>query len=156
MGNRIKRQLKRHGQKPPPLMPVKTIASQSRPTEHDEISLDQLKAIIERARQEPLNERNGQLLLSVCETLAMRKGAMLRSARRRVQGHLNYYAITDNSDRCYYYVHCTKRILFKWLNRKSQRRAYTWAGFHQALAYIGWPRPRIRKDLDPCQRAELY
>lgn len=69
MGNRIKRQLKRHGQKPPPLMPVKTTAPQSGPVEQDEICLDQLKAIIERARQEPLNEQNGQLLLSVCETL---------------------------------------------------------------------------------------
>ena len=26
-----------------------------------------------------------------------------------------------------------KGILFKWLNRKSQRRAYTWEGFEQAL-----------------------
>jgi hypothetical protein len=26
----------------------------------------------------------------------LRKGEMLRSAKRRVQGHLNYYAVTDN------------------------------------------------------------
>ena len=29
-----------------------------------------------------------------------RKGEMIRSARIRVVGHLNYYAITDNADRC--------------------------------------------------------
>ena len=86
----------------------------------------------------------------------MRKGEMLRIARSRVIGHLNYYAITDNSERCSYYVYRTTRILFKWLNRKSQRRAYTWAGFNQALAWIKWPKPRIRKDLDPCRRAEAY
>jgi group II intron reverse transcriptase/maturase len=86
----------------------------------------------------------------------MRKGEMLRSARCRVQGYLNYYAITDNSDRCNYYVHRVKRILFKWLNRKSQRKAYTWEGFSQALAYVGWPTVRIRKDLNPFRRAELY
>jgi group II intron reverse transcriptase/maturase len=86
----------------------------------------------------------------------MRKGEMLRSARCRVQGYLNYYAITDNSDRCNYYVHRVKRILFKWLNRKSQRKAYTWEGFSQALAYVGWPTVRIRKDLSPYRRAELY
>jgi RNA-directed DNA polymerase len=86
----------------------------------------------------------------------MCKGAMLRLARYRVQGYLNYYAITDNSDRCNYYVHRVKRILFKWLNRKSQRKAYTWEGFSQALAYIGWPTVRIRKDLNPFRRAELY
>ncbi|MDH3883772.1 MAG: group II intron reverse transcriptase/maturase [Desulfobacterales bacterium] len=86
----------------------------------------------------------------------MRKGEMLRAARRRVTGHLNYYAITDNSGRCNYYVYRTTQILFKWLNRKSQRRAYTWESFGQALAWVKWPKPRIRKDLDPCRRAEAY
>jgi group II intron reverse transcriptase/maturase len=86
----------------------------------------------------------------------LRKGQMLRQARNRVQGYLNYDAITDNSDRCSYYVYRTKRILFKWLNRKSQRRAYTWPSFAQALACIGWPTARIRKDLNPCRRTEAY
>ena len=86
----------------------------------------------------------------------MRKGEMLRIARRRVIGHLNYYAITDNSERCSYYVYRTTRILFKWLNRKSQRKAYTWAGFNQALNWVKWPKPIIRKDLEPCRRAEAY
>jgi len=82
------------------------------------------------------------------------KGEMLRRARVRIEGHLNYYAITDNAVQCHRYVHYATRILFKWLNRKSQRRAYTWAGFNHALAWVGWPRPRIRVDLNPCRRAE--
>ena len=86
----------------------------------------------------------------------LRKGQMLRQARIRVHGYLNYYAITDNAERCSYYVYRTKRILFKWLNRKSQRRAYTWPSFAQALACIGWPTVRIRKDLNPCRRTEAY
>jgi group II intron reverse transcriptase/maturase len=85
-----------------------------------------------------------------------RKGEMLREARVRVLGHLGYYAITDNLERCSYYVYRATRILFKWLNRKSQRKAYTWAGFNQALAWVDWPRPRVRKDLNPCRRAEAY
>ena len=86
----------------------------------------------------------------------MRKGEMLRAARSRVIGHLGYYAITDNTKRCSYYVYRATRILFKWLNRKSQRRAYTWADFSQALSWIRWPRPIIRKDLNPCRRAEAH
>ncbi len=84
----------------------------------------------------------------------LRKGEMLRQARAKVIGHLSYYAITDNLDRCSYYVYRTKQILFKWLNRKSQRKAYTWESFAQALAWAGWPEPRVRKDLNPCRRAE--
>jgi hypothetical protein len=84
----------------------------------------------------------------------LRKGEMLRQARVRITGHLNYYAITDNAAQCNKYVFYATRLVFKWLNRKSQRRAYTWAGFNHALAALGWPAPRIRKDLNPCRSAE--
>jgi group II intron reverse transcriptase/maturase len=82
------------------------------------------------------------------------KGEMLRSAKRRVQGHLNYYAVTDNWPMCSAYHYHTTQILFKWLNRKSQRRSYNWKGYVQALEWIKWPRPIIRKDLNPFRRAE--
>jgi group II intron reverse transcriptase/maturase len=84
----------------------------------------------------------------------LKKGEMLRQARIRVLGHLSYYAITDNLERCNFFVYCATRILFKWLNRKSQRRAYNWASFRQALAWVKWPEARLRKGLNPCRRAE--
>jgi hypothetical protein len=86
----------------------------------------------------------------------LKKGEMLRQARARVSGHLNYYAITDNLERSSYYVYRAKHILFKWLNRKSQRKAYTWEGFKQALAWAKWPKPRVRKDLNPFRRVEAH
>ena len=86
----------------------------------------------------------------------LRKGEMLRQAKIRVMGHLSYYAITDNMGRSSYYAYRARGILFKWLNRKSQRKAYTWASFSQALAWVEWPVPRVRKDLNPCRRAEAY
>ena len=86
----------------------------------------------------------------------LKKGEMLRQARARVSGHLNYYAITDNLERSSYYVYRAKHILFKWLNRKSQRKAYTWEGFKQALAWAEWPKPRVRKDLSPFRRVEAH
>jgi group II intron reverse transcriptase/maturase len=86
----------------------------------------------------------------------LRKGEMIRQARTRVVGYLNYYAITDNAARCNYYLYCVHRILFKWLNRKSQRKSYTWEQFNRALAQQNWPAVKIRKDLNPCRRAEAY
>ena len=79
----------------------------------------------------------------------LKKGEMLRQAKIRVAGHLNYYAITDNSARCTSYLYHVTRILLKWLNRKSQRKTYTWEGYGQALQWIGWPKPYVRKDLNP-------
>jgi len=86
----------------------------------------------------------------------LKKGEMLRQARTRVIGHLSYYAITDNLEWCSFYDYRAKHILFKWLNRKSQRKAYTWKSFRQALAWVNWPKLRVRKDLNPCRRAEAY
>ena len=70
----------------------------------------------------------------------------------RIQGHLNYYAITDNSESCQLYLHLTRRVLFKWLNRRSQRKSYTWEGFRQALKHVGWPQARVRVNLNPFAR----
>jgi group II intron reverse transcriptase/maturase len=86
----------------------------------------------------------------------LRKGEMLKRAKARVQGHLNYYAISDNAARCSTFLYHAERILFKWLNRKSQRKAYTWAAYRQALAWVRWPTLRIHKDLNPFRRAEAY
>jgi group II intron reverse transcriptase/maturase len=84
----------------------------------------------------------------------LRKGEMLRRAKVRVAGHMNYYAITDNSAKCGTFLFYARRILFKWINRKSQRRSYNWEGFMQALKWAGWPRANIRKDLCPFRSYE--
>lgn len=87
----------------------------------------------------------------------LKKGEMIKQAKVRVAGHFNYYAITDNLGTCSYYNYQARRILFKWLNRKSQRKAYTWDGFEQALARVNWPiAPRICKDLNPFRRVEAH
>jgi len=86
----------------------------------------------------------------------LKKGEMLRQARIRMMGYLSYYAITDNLERCSYYARRSEQILFKWLNRKSQRKAYTWENFKQALKWVKWPQIKVRKDLNPCRRAEAH
>ena len=84
----------------------------------------------------------------------LKKGKMLQWAKVHIQGHLNYYAITDNATRCNQYVYFATRIIFKWINRKSQRKAYNWDGFRHLLEIIKWPKPTIRVDLNPFCRAE--
>lgn len=79
----------------------------------------------------------------------LKKGEMLRKGKAKVAGHLSYYAITDNSEKCVSFLYHATRILFKWMNRKSQRKTYTWEGYNQALNWVKWPRANIRKDLNP-------
>jgi RNA-directed DNA polymerase len=76
------------------------------------------------------------------------KVEMIRQAKSKVAGHLNYYAITDNGEKCNLYIRVAERILLKWLNRKSQRKAYTWETFKQVLCQLKWPRLKI-KEMSP-------
>jgi group II intron reverse transcriptase/maturase len=78
-------------------------------------------------------------------------GALLQTARRKWIGHLNYYAITDNSKRCNAFGRQMTCILFKWLNRQSQRKSYTWEQFNDVLRWFKWPPPRIKVNLCPCR-----
>ena len=89
-----------------------------------------------------------------CSRNRLTKGQMLRIAKAKIEGHLNYYAITDNLPWCSKYVFHANQILLKWLNRKSQRKTYTWDGFNQVCRWIGWPKVKVRKDLSPFRSAE--
>lgn len=78
-----------------------------------------------------------------------RGGEILRSAKRRLEGHLNYYAVTDNSRMCHCFARQLERTLWKWLNRRSQRRSYNWQEFKAVLDWVRWPTVRIRHNLSP-------
>jgi RNA-directed DNA polymerase len=47
----------------------------------------------------------------------------------KLRGHINYYAISHNGKRVSIFVRQATRILFKWLNRRSQRKSFTWEKF---------------------------
>ena len=83
------------------------------------------------------------------ERSRIKKGELLRQAKLKLAGHLNYYAITDNSAMCYSFRYQVTRLLYKWLNRQSQKRSYTWARFNDALAWVGWPSQLIIHQLSP-------
>jgi len=79
----------------------------------------------------------------------MPTGELIRRAKARIQGHLNYYAVTDNYASCRDYHYWFTRITFKWLNRRSQRKSYNWQEFRQMLKAAGWPVVKIKVDLCP-------
>lgn len=68
---------------------------------------------------------------------------ILRKLRPKLQGHWNYYGVSGNYDMLNKYYHQVKVILLKWLNRRSQRKSYNWAGYDKILKHFRIPRPRI-------------
>ena len=58
-------------------------------------------------------------------------------------GHYNYYGVHGNYMSLKQFFNAAMRILMKWLNRRSQRRSYNWAGFNAVLQHLRVERPRI-------------
>ena len=58
-------------------------------------------------------------------------------------GYFHYYGITDNYNMLSRFVLRIEMILFKWLNRRSQRRSYTWENFREMRKNYPLAKPRI-------------
>lgn len=58
----------------------------------------------------------------------------------KVRGHLRYYGVSFNSRSLAVFVHQAVRIVYRWLNRRSQRRSFNWEQFRQFVAVHPLPR----------------
>jgi len=59
----------------------------------------------------------------------------------KLRGHWNYYGVIGNLASQWEFFRQTTRILFKWLNRRSQRSSYTWAGLAALFKQYAVPKP---------------
>lgn len=77
----------------------------------------------------------------------------MRTLKAKLQGTWNYYGVIGNYRRMQLLYDETCRALYKWLNRRSQRRSLTWPGVNRLLARFQVSRPRImeKKGGMPCQ-----
>jgi hypothetical protein len=86
-------------------------------------------------------------LASLKEWLKKSRSTPLRelvpTLRRKLQGHWNYYGVIGNSKRTWSFAHHARRLVFKWLNRRSQRKSFTWATFVPAWERWQIPAPRV-------------
>ena len=58
---------------------------------------------------------------------------IFKTINAKLRGHYQYYGVTDNTKEVKAFLCITKKLLFKWLNRRSQRRSYTWETFNNGL-----------------------
>ena len=61
----------------------------------------------------------------------------------KLRGYYNYYGIIGNYHSLNEFYMKAKRILFRCLNRRSQRRSYNWEQFKTVLEWHGMLTPRI-------------
>ena len=67
-----------------------------------------------------------------------------KKACAKLRGHYSYYGVTDNSRAIGRFDYEARKLLHKWLNRRSQRKGMNWDKFELMDARFPLPRPRIR------------
>jgi len=68
---------------------------------------------------------------------------LVKTIRAKLIGHYRYYGITDNSRSLSVYKFQITKTLFKWLNRRSQKRSFTYEKFNLFLKRNPLPEPKI-------------
>lgn len=58
-------------------------------------------------------------------------------------GYYHYYGITDNSDSIAKFRFEVIKMLFYWLNRRSQKKSYTWEKFNRLMKIFPLKSPKI-------------
>jgi RNA-directed DNA polymerase len=69
--------------------------------------------------------------------------ALFRKVKEKLQGHFNYYGVCGNSEMLNRFYQKVLEIMYKWLNRRSQRKSCNWQGFKEMVKFYEIPRPRI-------------
>jgi len=65
------------------------------------------------------------------------------TAKAKLQGHYNYYGVTDNLRGIVRFGAAVRKLLHKWLNRRGKRNCLNWDKFNAMLKRFPLPKPRI-------------
>jgi len=87
--------------------------------------------------KEWIKKRRSDKISNIFETL-----------NRKLRGYFNYYGIIGNSKSLLTYFNYAKSILHKWLNRRSQRKSYTYKQFNSLVKRMLYVKPKINEKID--------
>ena len=62
-------------------------------------------------------------------------------AAAKLRGHYQYYGVSFNRPKLNHYYFAATQALHKWLNRRSQKKSFTWERFERRLMFKPLPRP---------------
>jgi group II intron reverse transcriptase/maturase len=107
-----------------------------------------------RLKRKTSKKRFRRALVSINQWLRQERNAhklpvLWQRIGMKMRGHFNYFGVTDNSRALYSFERTVQNLLFKWLNRRSQRRSFTWETFRRYLARYPLPKPSRLVSLYP-------
>ncbi|KKM08680.1 DNA polymerase [Clostridiales bacterium PH28_bin88] len=81
---------------------------------------------------------------------------IMKMVESKLRGHYLYYGITDNYQAMNRYKRAVIRLLFKWLNLRSQKRSYTWEQFNKIIERFKLPNPKVMITIWELRLPSLY
>ena len=72
--------------------------------------------------------------------------AMVEYVALHLRGHMQYYGVSGNTRSLQVYFHQALKLLYKWLNLRSQRKSVTWEVYNARIKKV-MPCPRIVHNL---------
>jgi group II intron reverse transcriptase/maturase len=70
--------------------------------------------------------------------------ALITKVKQKLQGHAAYYGMSGNSASLNTFYYGLNKRLFKWLNRRSQRKSLTWKAYNRLIERHGIKCPKAR------------
>ncbi len=68
---------------------------------------------------------------------------LFKELNAKLRGYYNYYGVRGNYKSLGEFFNHAMHLLFKWLNRRSNKKSYNWEKFQVILKYYGIEKPRI-------------
>ena len=65
----------------------------------------------------------------------------------KLRGHFQYYGVSGNFRGIKRFYYLTVRLVFKWINRRSQKKSFNWERFQKYVTSYSLPKPRIYHNL---------
>jgi group II intron reverse transcriptase/maturase len=101
------------------------------------------KIVILRTSTKKFRQSLARFTEWIRENRSKRVRRLLKTINSKLRGHYNYYGVINNFESIDKYYRMVRRILFKWLNRRSQRKSFNWNQFDALLIRHNMEKPRI-------------
>jgi hypothetical protein len=66
-----------------------------------------------------------------------------KTFQAKIRGHIQYYGVSHNFASVSVFIFEAKRIFFKWINRRSQKKSFDWKKFDKFEKLFPLPKARI-------------
>lgn len=96
-----------------------------------------------RTNRKKLRQKLKDTKLWLYQNRTMPVKEMIKALNLKLVGHYRYYGISFNGKMITNYLHRVQQFLFKSLNRRSDKKSYSWNGYIEMLKHYPIAKPRI-------------